>query len=135
MAIQNNGAKMNVVSFTRLDKVALELPPNDPSYFEVYPAPIISALGGRTAPSGGGGMINPQQLPKPALEGDVPRAFVLGSAAPPDRQKDYCNDGGTITATPPPSVTRQENQRGVVDIVGDADLKTINLKPGQYHDA
>ena len=131
---------MNVDTFTRLDKIALELPPNDPSYFAqgVNLPDFKQGLGGLTAPSMAGGMIPPQNLPKGIPEeGDVARAFVLGSAAPPDRQ-DYWNDGGSITATPPPSVTKQENQKGVVDILGDADMAVLDKKnffqPGQYPD-
>lgn len=138
MPIQNNGAKMNVDTFVRLDKVALEPPPNDTEFFENYPPNIVQGLGGKTAPTAGlAGMLPPQQSPKiigtgpfgtavfESAEGDVPRAFVLGSAAPPDRQ-DYTNDGGTITATPPPSVRKQESQRGIMDIVGDADMKELD---------
>lgn len=129
---------MNVDTFIRLDRIALELPPNDSPSFAVYPSPVIQGLGGLTAPSMAGGMIPPQNLPKhPAAEGDVARAFVLGSAAPPDRQ-DYWNDGGSIIATTPPSVIAQENQKGVVDILGDADMRVLEEKnffqPGQYPD-
>jgi len=141
-----NGPRMNVVSFTRLDQVALELPPNDSDFVTIPLAPI-SALGGRTAPSGHGGMLPPQQCLKivgkdafghavfEVAEGDVPRKFVAGTAAPPDRQKPDVDgtriDTGGITAVPPPSVRYQEAQRGVMDIVGDADLSTINTRQGQ----
>jgi len=140
------GPRMNVVCFTRLDQVALELPPNDNPFVQIPLAPI-SALGGRTSPSGVGGMLPPQQCPTivgkdafgravfEAAEGDVPRKFVVGSAAPPDRQKPDADgtriDTGGITAVPPPSVRYQEAQRGVMDIVGDADLGKINTRQGQ----
>ena len=152
MAIQNNGQKMCVDSFVRLDKIALELPPNNDPTFAIYPTPVISALGGLTAPHGAGGMIPPQNLPKGGVpgsegflvypntpEGDVPRSFVLSSAAPPDYTTvGIYEDGGRIIATPPPSVSAQEIRKGVMDIVGEADMRVLEREnfflPGQYQD-
>ena len=115
--IHNNGAQMRVWEALRLDKVALELPPNDPSFFNLPAAPI-AALGGKTAPSSPGGMTPPQNGKYNPVTREIDPVVVITSKAPPDRQN-YLDDGGTITATPPPSITRQENQKGVVGALAD----------------
>lgn len=114
----HNRGGLSVVSFTRLDQVALELPPNDVEQFSI-PANPIAALGGATQPRGGGGMIPPQNGKYNPATHEIDPVVVVKSIAPPDRQRDYTNDGGSITATPPPSVTRQENQKGIVSASAD----------------
>lgn len=106
--LHNQGNQMRVVTYSRLDQLALEPPPNDTDHFDLPPPPIVG-LGGPTAPRGAGGMIPPQ-----CRDG----AMVATSRAPDCRQ-DYHQDGGGLTATPPDSVERQERQKGVVSALGD----------------
>ena len=115
--IHNSGNQMRVVSFLRLDKVALEPPPNDGDFSPSLPQ-MLSGLGGRTAPSCAGGMIPPQ-----SADG----AVVVNTRAPECRQ-DYTQDGGTITATPAVSQRRQEAQKGVAVVVGEVgDWSTLQV--------
>lgn len=94
-----NGAQMVVTKFTRLDKIAQELPPNDTERFEGLPS-MLSGLGGKTAPSGAGGMLGPQR------HADQP---VVSTRAPESRQEPV-TDGGSFTATPPVNVRDKERQ-------------------------
>jgi hypothetical protein len=102
--IHNTGG-MNVVSFLRLDEVALEPPPNDVERFETLPQ-MMSGLGGKTAPINSAGSFN----------ATMPGQVVAKSTAPPDRISPAQSEnlGGSIIATPSPSITRQERQKGLV---------------------
>lgn len=103
----HNRPVMNVVSYRRLDQVALETPPNDVESFGDLPQ-VFAGLGGKTGPSAPGGLLPPQ-----AKDG----AVVVSTVAPPSRQN-YTDDGGGLTSTPPHSVRDQERQKGVVTSLG-----------------
>jgi len=62
-------------------------------------------------------MIPPQNGKYNPATREIDTVVVANTQAPPDRQ-DYCNDGGVITSTPPPSVRYQENQKGIVSACG-----------------
>ncbi len=102
--LHNNGAQLQVVNlWPRVDRVVLEPPPNEGDFEGRLPQ-MITGLGGRTAPIAAGGGVGPQ------LAENLP---VVNTAAPPDRQKDYHNDGGGLTATPSFSIRKQELERSV----------------------
>lgn len=97
--IHNDGRQMYVHSFTRIDKIALEAPPNDTDQFLGLPG-MIQGLGGRTAPSGAGGMMGPQPQP------------IVNTRAPECRQEPV-TDAGSFTATPPANVREKERQKSI----------------------
>ena len=100
--IHNDGRQMYVHHFTRLDREALEPPPNDTDQFLGLPT-MITGLGGKTAPSNAGGMLGPQQ---PANQP------VINTRAPECRQEPV-TDGGSFTSTPPPNVREKERQKSI----------------------
>lgn len=104
--IHNDGRQMVVTSFTRLDKVALERPPNDVDRFLGLPT-MVQGLGGKTAPSGAGGMLGPQRH-----DGQP----VVNTRAPVCRQEPV-TDGGAFTVTPPVNVRDKERQRSIYAVL------------------
>lgn len=123
--LYNAGNKGDVISFTRLDQVALE-PPPDAMYFPNL-ATMQQGLGGLNAPSGvggyGGGGVPPVESVQD-IPSSIPGASVIiTSAAPSDRQKPDVDgtrfDTGGLTATPPASVRQQEGRKGIVDVLGE----------------
>lgn len=106
--IHNRGG-LSMMSWSRLDQVALEALPNDGDFCTPTSQlpQMISALGGRTAPSGGGGGVGPQI---PAIPG-IPD-LVLTSRAPDSRQPTN-DDGGGMAARPSSTIRQQERQAGV----------------------